>query len=87
MIYEIRQSEDGDIWSRDGMTSIALPSLTITHADAAAETDEGRYDDSPEDLFATRVELPEERFIGAMRRLMAWGISVDVADSFRPARV
>lgn len=87
VIYEIRQSEDGDIWSRDGMTSIALPSLTITHADAAAETDEHQYDDSPEDLFATRVELPEERFIGAMRRLMAWGISVDVADSFRPARV
>lgn len=44
------------------------------------DSDEKLFEDSPEDLFARVRGVPRRRFVGALRRLRAFGIRVEHAD-------
>lgn len=65
---------------RDGMPHFHSPETWPDVSSEELDSDESLFEDSPEDLFARVRGVPRRRFVGALRRLRAFGIRVEHAD-------
>lgn len=78
VIRIVRMRINADIWSRS-----SVDSENLEGREPYDVSDQDSLEDSPEELFDWQSNMGHERFVGALRRLTAWGIRVEDSNGCR----